>query len=63
MTQPDTSIKPRPYYEQFPKDYTVTFTRWQILKAWLFGKKFDEPYITAYLYNGKFYITRLGRGL
>lgn len=46
-------------YMGFPKAYTCTASRWIQLKAKLFGKKFDEPRITAYLYKGKFYITRL----
>lgn len=51
------------YYEQFPKEWTVSFTRWQLFKARLFGKKFDEPLVKAYLYKGKFHIVRVGRGL
>ncbi len=42
-------------YSMFPKEYTVTATRRQLLKAKLFGRKFDEPRITAYLYKEKFY--------
>ena len=48
-------------YSGFNKDYTVTATKWQLLKARLFGRKFEEPLITAYYYKGKFYIVRLGR--
>lgn len=55
------AIQPKEYYERLPKDFTVTFTPWEILKARLFGRKFDEPRITAYLYKGKFYITRMGK--
>lgn len=46
-------------YEGLPKEFTCIASRWDLLKAKLFGKRFDEPRITAYLYKGRFYITRL----
>lgn len=56
-------VMAKPCYEHFPKDYTVTYTRWQLLKARLFGMRISEPQINAYLYKGKWYITRIGRGV
>lgn len=48
-------------YSHLPKDYTVTAKGWELLKAKLLGKKYVDRKITAYLYDGKFYITKLGR--
>lgn len=48
-----------PDYSAFPKEYTVSARGWELLMARLFGRKFDEPRCTAYLYKGKFYFTRL----
>ena len=48
-------------YNHLPKDYTVLASGWQLFKARLLGKKYEEPLITAYLYKGKWFITKLGR--
>lgn len=50
-----------------PKEFTVTATRWQLLKARIFGEKYHDRSgtweIIAYRYKGKFYITSYGRTL
>lgn len=46
-------------YLHFPKGYTVTAKGWELFKAKLFGRKIEEPRMTAYLYKDRFYITRL----
>lgn len=48
-------------YSRFSKEsvlkYQVSF--WEMMKARIFGQKFDELRITAYYYKDKFYITRI----
>ncbi len=47
-------------YEELPNNYTVNAKGWELFKARLFGKRYSDLLITAYLYNNKWYITRLG---
>jgi hypothetical protein len=47
------------HYRDIPKEFTVTAKGWELLKAKLFGRKIEELRITAYVYKGKTYITRI----